>query len=340
MKAYIRDITYVLPEHIEENAKNRLTKKTGIYSRHICNINETASDLACKAAEKLFNKGIDRNKIEYLLFCTQSPDYFLPTTACTLQDKLGLSKNSGAIDINLGCSGYIYGLSIAKGLIESGQCKNVLFITSETYSKYIDLRDNSVVPLFGDGASATFLESVNTEVNGLEGFVFGTNGSGYNNLIVPAGGMRNRMYNTPVKEETDQYGNIRTNYNLYMNGAAISEFALEVVPKTVEDVLKKANLTKNDIDYFVFHQANKFMLEYLQMKCDLMGYPYWNDVRNYGNTVSSSIPIALCDMLETNADKNIDKVLSVGFGVGLSWGGCVMRLNKLTNKYMNLKDGV
>lgn len=329
MKAYITKIEYVLPERIEENPKNRLTKKTGILKRHICSDDETASDLAFIAAEKIFKTGLDKSEINYLILCTQSPDYYLPTTACILQDKLGLPKTCGAFDYNLGCSGYIYGLSIAKGLIESDQAKNVLLLTAETYSKYINPQDNTVLPLFGDAATATLITGIDTERSGLNGFVLGTDGSGYNKLIVPVGGMKNKFSKTSIEKFTDDFGNIRTNIDLFMDGSAISDFALEVVPDTLKKVLGKTNLTKDEIDYFVFHQANKFMLEFLQMKCDLLGYPYWNDVKEYGNTVSSSIPIAIADMMKTNTDKIIQKVLSIGFGVGLSWGGCVIDLSYL-----------
>ena len=326
MKAYVTKIEYILPERIEENPKNRLTKKTGIFKRHICSENEIASDLAFKAAEKLFKTGIDKDKIDYLILCTQSPDYYLPTTACILQDRLALPKSCGAFDYNLGCSGYIYGLSIAKGLIESDQAENVLLITAETYSKYINPKDNTVLPLFGDAATATLITGIDTEKSGLNGFVLGTDGSGCNKLIVPVGGMKNRVNVTKIQETIDDFGNTRTNYDLYMDGSAISDFALEVVPDTLEKVLVKTNLIKGDIDYFVFHQANKFMLEFLQMKCDLLGYPYWNDVKEYGNTVSSSVPIAIADMMKANMDKEIKNVLAIGFGVGLSWGGCVVDL--------------
>lgn len=329
MKAYITRIAYVLPEKVVENPKNRLTKKTGIFSRHICDENVVASDLALKAAEKLFATGVDKEDVDYLLLCTQSPDYYLPTTACILQDKLGLPNDCGAVDIDLGCSGYIYGLSIAKGLIESGQCNKVLFLTAETYSKYINEKDNTVFPLFGDAATATIIEAVDSEKSGLEGFVLGTNGAGYQNLIVPVGGMRQRIQSTELTEQTDEYGNYRTNRDLYMHGSAISDFALDVVPKTVENILAKTGMSKADVDYYVFHQANKFMLQFLQMKCDLLDYPYWNDVKEYGNTVSCSIPIALVDMLEASKDKNINKVMSIGFGVGLSWGGCIIDLSKI-----------
>ena len=325
MKAYVKRIEYYLPEMVEENPPNRLRKKTGIFRRHICAENEIASDLAVRAAEKVFASGIDRNKVEMLLLCTQSPDYFLPTTACILQDKLRLSKFCGAMDYNLGCSGYIYGLSIAKGLIESGQVQNVLLLTAETYSKYINEQDHSVKPLFGDGATATFIEGMDTDVPGLDGFVFGTDGSGYKNLIVPAGGMACPYDKADTAEEADEYGNVRTAFNIRMNGSAISDFALEAVPDTVNKILQKTHKTKDEIGYFVFHQANKFMLEYLQQKCDLLDYPYWNDVEEYGNTVSSSIPIAIADMLAKDRQEN-PVIMSIGFGVGLSWGGCLMNI--------------
>ena len=323
MKAYITKVAYYLPKKVEINEKNRLTKKTGIYSRHICDNQELASDLAINAANKLFGTGVLKNEVEYLLYCTQSPDYLLPTTACILQDKLGLNKTCGAVDYNLGCSGYVYGLSLAKGLIESGQVKNVLLITSETYSKYINPLDNTVKPLFGDAATATFIEGIETDKSGLEGFVLGTNGAGYGKLIVPVGGMRNPYSTTEVTTTVDKYENTRTNRNLYMDGAGISEFALEVVPETINAVLEKACLKKEDIGYFVFHQANKFMLDYLRQKCDLLDYPYWNDVKEYGNTVSNSIPIALVDLLACK-DYVPKNIMIIGFGVGLSWGGCVI----------------
>ena len=329
VKAYITKIKYVLPKNKVENLKNRLTKKTGIYNRHICSDDEVASDLAFAAAEKLFASGVNKKDIDFLILCTQSPDYYLPTTSCILQDKLGLPTSCGAFDYNLGCSGYIYGLSIAKGLIETGQAKNILFLTAETYSKYINHKDNTVAPLFGDAATATLISGYDEIKSGLDGFSFGTNGAGYDKLIVPVGGMKHNYYNTKIEEYTDQYGNYRTNQNLYMNGSAISDFALEVVPQTIDKILSKTKLKKDQIDYFVLHQANKFMLEFLQMKCDLIGYPFWNDVKEYGNTVSCSIPIALVDMLKATRDKNIQKVLSVGFGVGLSWAGCIINLSKV-----------
>ncbi len=329
LKAYIEKIAVYLPENVEENEINRLTKKTGIYKRHIARQNEVASDLAIKAANNLFEKGINKNQIDFILLCTQSPDYILPTTACILQDKLGLKKDIGALDFNMGCSGYIYGLSLAKGLIESGQSKKVLLLTAETYSKYIHQEDYAVKPLFGDAATATLISGSELKDDGIQGFIFGTDGSGFENLIVPVGGMKKPYNTTTLEEYTDSHGNIRSNCNLYMNGSAISDFALEVVPKAVNEILAKCNMNKVDIDYYVFHQANKFMLSFLQEKCELMEYSFWNDVKEYGNTVSNSIPLALYDLIRNNEVNKLEKIMLVGFGVGLSWAGCIVNLKKI-----------
>lgn len=328
MRAYVTGLSYYLPDLTEENTNTRLRKKTGIESRHICPPGITASDIAHEAAEKLFANGIDRDIIDFLILCTQSPDYFLPTTACILQDRLGLPKSCGAFDFNLGCSGYVYGLGMAKGLIESGQAENILLLTSETYSRHINPRDNATRPLFGDGASATLIQRIDTESDGIYGTVYGTDGSGAGSLIVPVGGMRHPYAETGLEEYTDSFGNFRTNRDLYMNGAGIMDFALEVVPQTLENVLAKSALKRQDIDYYVFHQANRMILDYLREKCGLQDFPFWNDVRDYGNTVSSSIPIALADMMRLEGSTDMKRVVIIGFGVGLSWGGCVVNLSR------------
>lgn len=328
MKAYITGLACYLPELTEENTNARLRKKTGIERRRICPPDMTASDMACKAAEKLFANGINKNIIDFVILCTQSPDYFLPTTACIIQQRLELPKNCGAFDFNLGCSGYIYGLGIAKGLIESGQARNILLLTSDTYSKYINPKDHATKPLFGDGASATLVSACECEYSGIYGNVYGTDGSGAESLIVPAGGMRSPFRDNDIQEYTDAFGNFRTNRDLYMNGAEIMNFALEVVPVTLEKILAETSLSKKDIDYYVFHQANNMILDYLREKCGLQDMPYWNDVTNYGNTVSSSIPIALSDMMSLEGNSRMKRVLIIGFGVGLSWGGCIIDLSR------------
>ncbi|WP_407397714.1 3-oxoacyl-ACP synthase III family protein [Anaerovibrio sp.] len=329
MKAYIDGIAYYLPSTVRENPDGRMRKKTGIERRHVASVDETAADMAVKAAERLFEY-ISRNQIDYVLFCTQSPDYYLPTTACIIQDRLGLSNACGALDYNHGCTGYIYGLGLAKGLIESGQSKCVLLLTAETYTKYINDEDLSVAPLFGDGAAATLIKAYDTDKEGIYCLEYGTDGAGFQNLIVPVGGMRNPYQSTEVTTNTDKYGNIRTNQNLFMNGSGIMEFALDVVPATVDKILIKTNYTRQDIDYFVFHQANHFMLKSIQKICKLQDRPFYNNIRDYGNTVSSSIPIALCDIMQETSPKTLQKSMLMGFGVGLSWGGCIVDLSKVS----------
>lgn len=328
-RAYINKIAVYLPEQVEENRQNRLTKKTGIYRRHLSAEHEHASDLAQKAAESLFKQGVDRESIDFLLFCTQSPDYILPTTACILQDRLNLDKRIGALDFNLGCSGYIYGLSLAKGLIDSGQANRILLLTAETYTKYIHPQDLTVRPLFGDAATATLIVGEECEAEGIKGMVFGSDGSGHDHLIVPVGASREPYCQSKIQEFKDVYGNMRTNANLYMNGAAITDFALEVVPKTLEKVLEKCHMKRDEIDYYVFHQANQFILRFLQEKCGLLEYPYWNDVQEYGNTVSNSIPLALYDLLQGHPKRPLKNILLLGFGVGLSWAGCIVDLDSV-----------
>lgn len=323
-KGYIKGIEYYLPELIDHNDINdRSTKKIGISEKRIASSNEFASDLAFKAALKLFEKGIcTPNEVEFLLYCTQSPDYYLPTTACILQDRLNLPKSVGALDFNLGCSGYVYGLSLAKGLIETGMVSNVLLITSDTYSKYINSKDRTVRPIFGDGASATFISCQDSNIDLIGPFVFGTDGKGAENLIVPAGGLRQPQTLETSKEIEDQFGNARSANNLYMNGPEIFNFTLREIPAVIEEILYKLNKTLDDINFMVFHQANAFMLEHLRIKLNIPAEKFSAQVSTCGNTVSSSIPIAMRNELDNNKVQIGDSLLLVGFGVGYSWSAC------------------
>lgn len=334
MKAYIKGISSYLPIKIEYNdIHSRITQKTGIYERHIAAADECSSDMAVSAAENLFSDyGVDRSAIDFIVLCTQSPDYFLPTSACLLQHRLGIPRNCGAFDINLGCSGFVYGLSISKGMIETGQAKRVLLLTSETYSKWIHPEDGAVRPIFGDAATATLIEAEEADREGLRAFAFGTDGSGGGDIIVPAGGMRDPAATCSSVETVDAAGNKRTNYNLYMNGRSVITFAQDVVPKMLKKILENSGLKREDIDYYVFHQANRFMLESIQHKCKLQGLPFWNKPDLYGNTVSSTIPLALEEILRTVDAASLQKVLSIGFGVGLSWAGCLMDLSRTWRK--------
>ena len=274
---------------------------------------ECSSDLAFHAAEKLFASGTcSREEIDFLLFCTQSPDYLLPTTACLLQDRLQLRTGIGALDFNLGCSGYIYGLGLAQGLIETGQAQNVLLLTGETYSKFLSPDDVSVRSLFGDAGSATLIRGMESDHPLIGPYVYGTDGKGGEHLILKRNSLRE-----PAAAGMDP--------TLTMNGPEIFSFALESVPLAVEELLQRAHLHRDDIDLFVFHQANEFMLKRVQTKLQIPPERFVIALRDFGKTVSSTIPIALHEILADGRLKAGMRIMLVGFGVGYSWGATLIR---------------
>jgi 3-oxoacyl-[acyl-carrier-protein] synthase-3 len=332
MVTLINRIEFHLPENILSNDqlvkefpdwdKLIFEKKVGIFNRHIAGEDETALDLALKASEKVL-ENIDKRIIDFVILCTQSPDYFLPTSACILQDKLGLRTDIGAFDFNLGCSGYIYGLSICKGLLSAKIASNILFVVSETYSKHIHPKDRSNRSIFGDGAAATVIQKGDEKLIGE--FVLGTNGKGYDKLIVKNGGFRSRSELTH-SEFTYGTNNITSNDHLYMDGPEIFNFTIDTIPELVEQTLKKNNLIFDDIDYFVFHQANKYMLEFLRKKINIPKEKFCINFENSGNTVSATIPIAIKELQSQGKVKYGDKIMIVGFGVGLSYGAVILDL--------------
>lgn len=331
MEAYIKAISYYLPEIIVTNddlvkefpewSVDKVTEKVGVCQRHIASDNETSCDLAEHAARKLFVEyNVNPQEIDFLLLCTQSPDYFLPSSACILQHKLGLPTSAGAFDYNLGCSGCIYGLAVAKGLIASGIAKNILLLTAETYNKYIHPTDKGNRSIFGDGAAACLVST-----NGfakIGEFSLGTNGEGADNLIVKTGGARQKE-KTGI-EKKDIEGHICRDDYLYMNGGAIFNFTLDIVPTMIKDILNKNMLENKDIDYYVFHQANKFMLSTIRKICIIPKDKFYINLKNSGNTVSSTILIGLKDNIDNNLIHSNMKVMISGFGVGLSWGGTIL----------------
>jgi len=304
----------------------KIYDKTGISERSVAGKSECASDLGVAAAKRLFeSKIIKPEQIDFLLFCTQSPDYFLPTSACLIQDKLGLPTTCGALDFNLGCSGFVYGLSLAKGLIETGSASNVLLITADTYSKYINHSDRSVRTIFSDGSSATLISSTHNEQELIGPFNFGTDGKGAQNLIVPAGGQRNPCNINTCKEKEFNDGIFRSEENLYMNGSEIFNFTLNTVPNSVSNLLSKNDLSIDEIDYFVFHQANKFVLDNLRRKLKISKKKFCINLSSYGNTVSSTIPMALELAFKQNVIKKGDRIMLTGFGVGYSWASVIIK---------------
>lgn len=323
--AAICAVASYLPKKVEKNdVADHINQKLGIKERHIAADDEVASDLAVQAAEQLFRSyDVKKSEIDFLLLCLQHPDYQVPTTACQVQARLGLAETTGALDYNLGCSGYVYGLSLAKGLIEGGMAKNVLLVTSSIYTKYVNPADKTIQPLFGDGATATLVSAVETEEPMLHSFVFGTDGSRYDKLIIPVGGSRYQPRKTQESFQTDERGNTRSNYEIYMDGTAITFFSMRTVPPLVKDVLKKANIGQNQLDGCIFHQANHYMLEKLRQRCNLMDVPYFNDIEHIGNTVSGTIPFGIDQLMYEEKLISRRRVLLAGFGVGLSWAGCI-----------------
>lgn len=287
----------------------KIAKKVGIRQRHIAASGETALDMGEKAAQKLFAICLEAQKADFLLFCTQSPDYFLPTGACILQARLGMKSAMGAFDYNLGCSGFVYGLAIAKGLLAGQIASKILLITAETYSKYLDEEDKGNRSIFGDGAAAVLISSCAEKHIGE--FVLGTDGNGCQNLILKNGGARNRKDGS-------------LDDKLYMNGPEIFNFTIEAVPKLVTDVLEKNNMEIEQVDHFVFHQANKYMLSYLGMKIGIPQERLYIDMEDTGNTVSSSIPILLEKLQKKEVLHPGDRILLAGFGVGYSYGACII----------------
>lgn len=329
MEAYIKAITYYLPERVVTNEDlvkefpewtvEKIAGKIGVSLRHIAADNETAGDMAIKAAEKLFSEGdVRKENIDFIILCTQSPDYFLPSTACVIQDKLGLSTDCGAFDINLGCSGYEYGLATAKGLIFAGIAKNVLLLTAETYNKHLHPKDKGNRTIFGDGASATVVSTDGFARIGE--FSLGTDGRGAKDLIHVSGAWRNneRLNDLTFDENQNPYS---SDY-LFMDGKAIFDFTSDAVPVMVDDVLKKNDLTLDETDLVIFHQANKYMINYLRKLIGIDKEKFYIYLDRVGNTVSSTIPIALCEVRKEG--KLRGKILLAGFGVGFSYGAVVI----------------
>jgi 3-oxoacyl-[acyl-carrier-protein] synthase-3 len=334
LKAFIQSISYYLPETTLSNSElcqifpslteKDIYKKTGIKIRHITSAGEVGSDLGFKAACKLFEEhSIDKSKIDYLLFCTEGLDYKGPATACILQHRLGLPVNIGAIDVPFGCTGFTYSLSVAKGLIESGQASNVLMITSDIPSTVIHPEDSELRMIFGDAGAATLVSASDEGEPEIGKFSFGTDGSGADNLIVERSGTRNAADAEWFEKNKNAAG--MPFGQMKMNSVEIFSFALRVVPPMIADILEKNKLEKEDVDLFVFHQANAFLLSVLRRKLKIEEDKFFIYMENTGNTVSASVPIALNEALKSGKIKKGSKVLVAAFGIGYSWSGTIIR---------------
>lgn len=316
---YINEVVTYLPTKVVTNREiveksstwneEKVFQKLGIKERRIADKDEFTSDLSISAVELLKAKR-KLDDIDFILYCTQSPDYLIPSNAFLLHRYFGFGKNVGALDFNLGCSGYVYGLSLAKGLIASGQSKKILLITSETYSKHIGDDDISNQLIFGDGASATLISDAPDGLAlRIDNFEFGTDGSGCEQLKSGVGGIKSRI----VSSE-DSF--------LKMNGQEVLLFTLREIPALNKRLLEVNNIEK--VDHYIFHQANKFVVDQLSKKMALNSSLIRNKMETSGNTVSSTIPIVL-EELDARGNLNVDeKIALMGFGVGFSWAGVIL----------------
>lgn len=315
---------YYLPSKIVTNEdlglmfpdwdSERVWDQTGIMARHYAAPGETACDMAVSAAERLFHDyNIDKNIVDFIILVTQCQDYKLPATSCIIQNRLGLKKSCGAVDLNLGCSGFVYALSVAKSMILCGNASNVLVLTSDNLSRYVNDNDKALKTLIGDGATGFIVSEKSAHSIGK--FIFGTDGEGYNDIIIKAGGERMPVSSTNLVEEE----------SLTMNGINVFTFAITAMPPVIDEVLNKNSLTKDDIDIFVFHQANKTILDYLRKKINVPKEKFYINMASVGNTSSCTIPLALKMAEDEGVLKSGMTVLLLGFGVGLSWCGTVIR---------------
>jgi 3-oxoacyl-[acyl-carrier-protein] synthase-3 len=334
MGVIIKQIEYYLPKKVVTNLElakdnpewniEKIEEKSGVKKRHIAEANETALDLAIKAVEKIFSSGvISKDEIDAVLFCTQSHDYVMPANSFLIHKHFNLKQNVWTFDYNLACSGYIFGLAITRGILETGLAKNVLLINSETYSKYTNPKDRSTSILFGDGAAASVISV--EDFGGIVDVILSTSGEKFDSFYIPAGGMK-----TPKSEGTkeitvDASGNVKTLENIHMNGFAVWQFISKNVSEQISALLERNHLGVDDIDLYVFHQASKLTLDSLVKSLKLDKEKVFLNLQDVGNTVSASVPIALKDAELSGKLKKGDLVLLSGFGVGLSWGSIIMR---------------
>lgn len=335
MQNSIKDISCYFPEKVLTNELLQskfpnlklpeLTRLTGVNQRHICAEDETSVDMAVAAAENLFcESSTKKSDIDFIIFCSAGGDYITPASACIIQDKLGLPLNCGAFDYNQGCTGYIYGLSMADSIISSGNASNILLITSEAITSTIHPKDSSNRAIFGDGATASIITKSGIQSN-FGKFIFGTDGSKFDRIIIKHGKERYPLPKFSEEDKIDGYGNISNDANFYMDGSEVFNFSVTKAPELVSQLLDSAGLNFNDVDFFIFHQANRIILETIGRKLKVPKNQLIIDIETTGNTVSSTIPIALKKSLDNGKIKHGDILLIAGFGVGFSWGGTILK---------------
>lgn len=305
-----------------EKAVKKFVKMTGVKQRYVSDINQTSSDLAYTAAVKLIEKlDWERDSIDGLFFVTQTPDYRIPATACTLHSRLGLKEDCVAFDINLGCSGYVYGIQMAAAYMNLNDMKKVLLLVGDTLNKSISEKDKSSVMLFGEAGSATALEVGTDKIN----YLMKTRGNGFKAIIIPSGAYRNLNGVREARECAE--GIIRSDYDLYMNGTDVFNFTIEDVPKTLKCFKERFSINDDDVDMYVLHQANLFMLKTIASRSGISMDKMPISIDRFGNTSVTSIPLTICDACEKISENRKLNLICSGFGVGLSWGVISMNID-------------
>jgi len=313
-------LSNLFPEKSEED----FLKNFGIKNRFIRQSHQIGSDLGYESAQLFFEEfdSVPKEKIDYLIFCTEGLDYKCPTSASVLHHRLGLKTECACLDMPMGCAGYIYGLSLAKSLVLSGVATHVLLIVADIPTSVIHSQDFDLRAIFSDAGATTLISKKEAECIG--GFVFGSDGSGAKNLIVEHGSTRKPIDSEWIEKYKDEPEYL-AHGRMTMNGLEIARFSLQRVPQLLEDVLAKNNLAFEEVDLFVFHQASKFILNALKRKLKIPDEKFYEYIEEVGNTVSCTIPIALKNAEKEGVLKEGMKVVLLGFGVGYSWGGTVIR---------------
>jgi 3-oxoacyl-[acyl-carrier-protein] synthase III len=316
--------------YIAESERKLLIKTTGIEFRRVAEKGVTGSDVCYEAAEKLIaDLGWDKSEIELLVYVSQSRDYFAPSTATILQDRLGLPKSTIAFDSGLGCSGYVYGLSMISAYLNMTKVKKALLLVGDISTFSLTPFDKSTYPLFGDAGTATALEYDETASQMF--YSLGTDGSGYEAIILPGGCLRNPYDEEMYKMVEVEKGITRSKGNIWLKGLDVFTFSVTVIPPSLKELMVYANETSDSIDYFIMHQANLLMNETIRKKLKIAPEKVPYSLRDFGNTSSASIPLTIVTQLNnelSNVDKNKTMLLS-GFGVGLSWASVILNTSSI-----------
>lgn len=310
-------------DYIGLRERELLVKTTGVKNRRVASSGTCASDLCFKAANNLLaNLNWESSSVDLLIMVTQSPDHFLPATSAILHERLNLSKSCLAFDVNLGCSGFVYGLHIIGSMLQNGQYKRALLLAGDVSTNSTNPRDKSAYPLFGDAGSAAAIEY--SEAAPSVYFGMGTDGSGHESIIIKGGGTRIPYNEDSFKEKRVSEGVVRNELNLCLEGIDVFTFAIKAVPKEINAMLGELNVKADDISSYVLHQANKLINDTIRKKMKQPADKFLESLSDFGNTSSASIPLTLCK----NPEANYEKTVLSGFGVGLSWATAIADLSQ------------